>query len=113
MSAVVRVWKGYGTAEGVARYCRDHFEASVLPRLRASDGFLGASVLTRPAGETTEVVVATSWRSIDAVKAFAGDDYVRAVVEPVVRALLDRVDDRVSHFTLVLSDPPRAGETAS
>lgn len=92
------------------RYCRDHFAASVLPHLHAIEGFLGASVLTRPAEETTEVVVATRWRSIDAVKAFAGDDHERAVVEPVVHELLERVDDQVSHFTLVLFELARAGE---
>lgn len=102
MSAVVRVWKGNGTAEGVERYCRDHFERSVLPQLRAIDGFLGASVLTRTAAETTEVVVATRWRSLDAVKAFAGDDHERAVVEPVVHELLESFDERVSHFTLAV-----------
>lgn len=108
MSAVVRVWKGYGTPEGAERYCRDHFEASVLPGLRAIEGFLGASVLTRPSEETTEVVVATTWRSIDAVKAFAGDRYERAVVEPVVRQILERFDRHVSHYTLAVSEPSPA-----
>lgn len=100
---IVRVWKGYGTAEGVERYCRDHFAKTVLPQLKALEGFIGANVLVRPLGNETEVVVATVWDSIDAVKTFAGDRYEQAVVEPVVRDLLDHFDDQVAHFSIAVS----------
>jgi hypothetical protein len=99
-SQIVRVWKGYGTADGVERYCCNHFANRVLPRLRALQGFLRADVLVRTLATETEVVVATVWDSIDSIKTFAGEDYHGAVVEPVVRDLLDRFDDRVTHFTL-------------
>jgi hypothetical protein len=100
---VVRVWKGYGTSDGVDRYCREHFTHSVLPQLRSIDGFVDAYVLVRPARDETEVVVTTVWESIDSVKAFAGESYDRAVVEPVVRELLSRFDDDVTHFTVALA----------
>ena len=101
---IVRVWRGYGTAEGVDRYCREHFRNSVLPHLRSIDGFLDAKVLTRAAADETEVVVATVWASIDAGRAaFAGDNYEEAVVEPIVGELLNRFDDRVTHFTVALT----------
>jgi heme-degrading monooxygenase HmoA len=99
---IVRIWKGYGGAAGVDRYCREHFPNSVLPQLRSIDGFVGARVLTRADQADTEVVVATTWDSIDAVKAFAGENYEKAVVEPAVRDLLTRFDDRVKHFTVAL-----------
>jgi heme-degrading monooxygenase HmoA len=100
---IVRVWKGYGTQAGVDRYCREHFPNSVLPQLRTIPGFVEARVLTRPVRDETEVVVATTWDSINSVKAFAGEDYQHAVVEPVVRDLLERFDDRVAHFTVALA----------
>ena len=100
---VVRIWRVDGTPAGVRRYCQDHFPTAVLPRLRARDGFLEANVLVRAIGDKSEVVVVTVWESIDAVRAFAGDRYERAVVEPVVRDLLDRVDDSVSHFTIAVA----------
>ena len=99
---VVRVWKGYGTAEGVSAYCSQHFAQVVWPQLEALDGFLGATVMMRPVDDAHEVVVATRWESIEAVKGFAGDEYDRAVVEPEVRALLQRFEDRVDHYTVVL-----------
>jgi antibiotic biosynthesis monooxygenase len=105
---IVRVRKGYGTAAGVDRYCSEHFLTTVLPQLQALSGFLSANVLVRPLGDVTEVVVATVWESIDAVKAFAGDEYARAVAEPVVRDLLERFDDDVAHFTLALAARPPA-----
>jgi hypothetical protein len=100
---IVRVWRGYGTEAGVDRYCREHFRNSVLPHLRSIDGFVGARVLTRAVGGETEVVVATVWGSIDSVRAFAGEDYEHAVVEPIVRDLLNRFDDHVKHFSVALA----------
>jgi heme-degrading monooxygenase HmoA len=97
---IVRVWRGYGTEAGVDRYCREHFPNSVLPHLRSIDGFVDAMVLTRTGRGETEVVAVTIWDSIESVKAFAGDDYEDAVVEPAVRELLNRFDDRVTHFTV-------------
>lgn len=97
---VVRIWKGQGTPEGVARYCDEHFPERVLPHLRLIDGFLEARVLVRPAEDKSEVVVITTWESLDAVKAFAGESYELAVVEPAVRELLERFDEHVTHFTI-------------
>ena len=103
MSAVMRVWTGQGTRDGVARYCDEHFRGRVLPQLVALEGFLSATVLVRELGDGSELVVMTAWQSIDAVRAFAGDEYERAVVEPVVRELLDRFDDHVTHFEIALA----------
>ena len=95
---IVRVWKARGSAEGISRYCREHFEPVVLPELRGISGFVGAEVLVRD----RELVVATHWESLDAVRAFAGDDLERAVVEPVVAELLDAYDDTVTHYTVAV-----------
>lgn len=100
---IVRVWKGYGTQAGVERYYREHFPNSVLPNLRSVNGFVDAKVLTRAGGGETEVVVATVWNSLDSVKAFAGENYEQAVVEPMVGELLNRFDDHVTHFTVALA----------
>ncbi len=97
----MRVWRGEGTRDGVARYCDDHFPKRVLPELRTIDGFLEARVIAREGAEGSEVVVMTTWESLGALQGFAGDDYEQAVVEPVVRELLERFDEQVTHFTIV------------
>ena len=40
--------------------------------------------------------------SLDAVRAFAGDDYEVAVVPPPARQLLSRFDERSSHYEAVI-----------
>jgi heme-degrading monooxygenase HmoA len=95
---IVRVWKGRGSNAGIERYCREHFEPVVLPELRGLEGFLGAEVLVRDG----ELVVATRWESLDAVRAFAGEGLERAVVEPVVAELLDSYDETVVHYTVAV-----------
>jgi heme-degrading monooxygenase HmoA len=102
MPEVVRTWRARGTPEGVRRYCDQHFVGSVLPELRAVDGFVAARVLVREDGGRAEVVVETTWASHEAIEAFAGEDVSRAVVEPVVHELLDEVDDRVTHHVVAL-----------
>ena len=108
---IVRVWKGYGTAGGVRRYCEEHFAHAILPQLRALDGFVKASLLvrSRESDSESEVVVATQWESLTAIRQFAGDDYERAVVEPVVRDLLDHFEDRVTHYTIEAEFSSRGG----
>ena len=39
--------------------------------------------------------------TLDAVRAFAGDDYERAVVPPKARALLARFDARSQHYEVI------------
>ena len=95
---IARVWRGRGTADGIRRYCREHFEPVVLSELRRQPGFVAAEVLAAD----DEVIVVTRWESLDAVRGFAGDDCDRAVVEPVVADLLDSFDETVTHSTVVL-----------
>jgi heme-degrading monooxygenase HmoA len=99
-AGIARVWKGYGSAEGVRQYCDEYFSPTLLPELRRLNGFIRATVLLRERAEDSEVVVATVWESIEAVKGFAGEDYEQAVVEPVVLEMLQRFEDRVSHYTI-------------
>jgi heme-degrading monooxygenase HmoA len=100
---IARVWTARATADGAGRY-RAHFAGHVLPALRSIDGYAGASLLSRAAEEAVEIVVVTRWRSLDAVRAFAGPDSERAVVAPEAVPLLLRWDDRVRHYEIALSE---------
>ena len=101
---IARVWRGHvPTRERADRYV-DFVTGHVLPELRQISGHRGAYVLRHNDGEGAEFVVLTLWDSIDAIRAFAGDDPERSVVEPEARALLDRFDDRAVHYTVVHHD---------
>ena len=45
----------------------------------------------------------TRFESLESVRAFAGDDYEQAVVEPEARRLLSRFDQRSEHYEVVIN----------
>jgi heme-degrading monooxygenase HmoA len=100
---IMRCWRGWAaTPEAADAYTR-HLGQDVLPRLRSLPGYRGARLLRREVEGEIELRVLTTWDSLDAVRAFAGDDYDVAVVEWQARAALSRFDARVEHLDVVLS----------
>ena len=97
---IARCWRGRTTNDNAARY-HEHFTSMVLPVLRAIPGFAGARVLRRPHTLGVEFFVMTEWESWDAIRAFAGPEPERAVVEQGARAVLANYDSRVEHFDVV------------
>jgi heme-degrading monooxygenase HmoA len=102
---IARVWSATTTAAQAPAYA-EHLRNHVLPSLRAVDGYAGAMLLERPAGDAVEVVVVTYWRSLDAIRGFAGADLEAAVVAGEAAALLTRFDRRVRHYEVALRDDP-------
>ena len=101
--AILRHWSARATEAHLPRYL-EHFSKRVLPELRRVAGFLGATVSTRHTGNEVEIFVETTWRSLDAIRAFAGPDLEAAVVAPEAAALLTYYDRRVLHSQIALSD---------
>ncbi len=95
-ASVVRQWKARATPDGALSY-RAHLEHTVLPQLRDLAGFRGVSLLNRAEAGEVEIIVLTSWASMDAVVAFAAPDVEAAVVEPAAAAVLVSYDDKVTH----------------
>jgi len=99
-----RLWFARTKADQLPRYL-EHFSNTVIPTLHGTPGYLGASVSVHRTGPVAEVLVETAWRSLEAVRKFAGDDHERAVVTESAAALLADFDRRVRHFKIVVSDP--------
>lgn len=97
---ITRVWRGWAATGQAGTYQR-HFESAVLPQLRRLDGFVGAQLWRREDGDEVELVAVTTFESLDAVRAFAGADHERAVVEPDARRVLLRFDERCRHYDVV------------
>src|SRR4051812_31279212 len=102
---IARAWSARATHEGAAAYVR-YFRDTLAPGLARLEGYLGATILEDRRGELIELVVITRWRSLEAIRGFAGDEHERAVVEPEARALLTSFDDRVQHRAIVLDVTP-------
>ena len=94
---IARTWKGtvrQADGDDYARYMQD----TGLAAYAATPGNRGAWMLRRNVGDLIEFVMFTLWDSVDAVKAFAGDDYERAVFYPEdERFLVDR-DLSAKHY---------------
>ena len=73
---------------------------------RAIAGYHGIELLRRSVGGEVEFVTLMRFHSIEAVRAFAGEDYEVAVVPPAARRLLARFDPRSAHFDLRESASP-------
>jgi len=97
---IVRAWRGWAAAANANAYV-DHFRDNVLPELNRIDGFQGASLLRKDRGNQVEYLVLSRWASMDAVRAFAGDDANNAVVEPQAVAALIDFDRHVEHYLVV------------
>jgi heme-degrading monooxygenase HmoA len=97
---VVRTWRGRAAPANQHAYV-EHFRQNVLPELCRIEGFLEASLLKEDQTGVIEFLVITRWQSMDAIRAFAGNDVQRAVVEPAAVAALLDFDQTVRHYEVV------------
>lgn len=96
---IVRTWRGQAKAANADAYQR-FVTTKVFAHLPAIPGHRGAALLRRPIGDEVEFIAHTLWESLDAIKAFAGADPTRAVIEPEARALLSTFDTEAKHYEL-------------
>jgi heme-degrading monooxygenase HmoA len=98
---IVRTWSARATKSGAVAYS-SYFQKTLLPQLRELDGFSGAFLLARDDDGLVELTAHTLWDSLEAIRAFAGDDITTAVVEPEALAVLQHSDETVVHRDVLL-----------
>jgi heme-degrading monooxygenase HmoA len=97
---IARTWRGWTARENADSYER-FLRGSLIPEMRRLDGFRGAHILRRDAADDVEFVIVTMFESLDAVRAFAGDDYETPVIEPEAARLLSRYEGQAVHYDAV------------
>lgn len=102
---IARLWSAHSTSALADAYLH-HFEQAVQPQLHRVEGFLGATVSTRPVPGSVEILVTTYWLSFAAIDAFAGADREAAVVAAEAAALLTDFDKRVRHYEIAVAEFP-------
>lgn len=100
--AILRHWSARATEAQLPKYL-EHFSKNVLPELRSVNGFLGATLSVRHTAGEAEIFLETTWRSLEAIRGFAGADVEAAVVAPDAVALLTDFDRRVRHTKVAIS----------
>lgn len=96
-----RIWHGWTTPENA-----DAYEALLKEEIfigignRQIAGYRGIQLFRRNLGKEVEFITIMQFESLEAVRAFAGEDYEVAVVPPKARALLARFDGRSQHYEI-------------
>jgi heme-degrading monooxygenase HmoA len=101
---ICRIWHGWTPPERAAAY--EHLlREEIFTGIARRDipGYRGIHLLRRDLAEESEFVTEMWFDSLDAVRAFAGEDYAAAVVPPAARALLSRFDQRSAHYEVRVS----------
>jgi hypothetical protein len=94
---IARLWKGWTTLENADAYER-LLRETVLPGLQGIDGYRGGYILRQDGSDETEFAVLNLFDSLDAVRAFAGPEYMIPVFEPEARELLSKVEPIARHY---------------
>jgi antibiotic biosynthesis monooxygenase (ABM) superfamily enzyme len=96
---ISRVWHGW-TAPGNA----DAYEALLKQEIfvdiaeREIAGYRGIHLFRRDLGDEVEFVTVMWFDTLEAVRAFAGEEYEVAVVPPKAQALLSHFDAHSQHY---------------
>jgi heme-degrading monooxygenase HmoA len=100
---IARFWSAETTQARAPAY-RHHLTTHILPTLRKFEGYGGTMLLQRDEADSVELVVITLWQSLDSIRQFAGSDIQQAVVSDKATPLLNRFDQHVRHYEMVVND---------
>jgi len=105
---IARTWRGTvhrADADDYAEYIRE----TGFAEYGQTPGNRGAWMLRRDDGDRTEFVTLSLWDSVDAIRAFAGDDIEAAVLYPEdARYLVG--ESTVTHHQIVDQVEPNPGQ---
>jgi heme-degrading monooxygenase HmoA len=100
---IARIWSGAVRSEDGDAYAA-YIGETGLAGYVATPGNRGAWLLRREIGERTEFVAFTLWDSLDAIRAFAGDDAETAVYYPEDDRYLIERDEKVKHYEVTTAE---------
>ena len=95
-AVIARIWRGAVRRDGDAY--AEYMDETGVAGYRATPGNLGVTMLRRDVGDRCEFLMFTLWESLDAVKAFAGEDHETAVFYPEDDRFLVERDETSSHW---------------
>jgi heme-degrading monooxygenase HmoA len=97
---IARTWTGVvrrADADAYAEYIRE----TGFAEYGRTAGNRGAWMLRRDHGDRTEFITLSMWDSVDAIKAFAGEDIEAAVLYPEDERYLIEGSSSVTHYEVV------------
>lgn len=99
---LARIWHGWTDHQNAEAYEQllqhEIFTGFVNKEI---NGFKGVELLKRTTADETEFTTIMYFDHLDAVKAFAGEDFERAIVPEKAKRLLKRYDATSQHYEIV------------
>jgi heme-degrading monooxygenase HmoA len=99
---IARTWHGVVLLEKAKVYYEFLLQIGV-PDYKATPGNLGVHILRRIEGDRAHFVLISYWKSLDAIRAFAGNDVEAARYYPEDREYLLELEPRVTHYEVLMS----------
>jgi heme-degrading monooxygenase HmoA len=97
---IARTWTGVVRRADADAYA-DYIRETGFAEYGRTAGNRGAWMLRRDDGDRTEFITLSLWDSVDAIKAFAGEDIEAAVLYPEDERYLIDGESRVTHYEVV------------
>lgn len=94
---IARIWRGETTAAHADAYL-DYLRRTSVAEAPTIPGNRGMHILRRITGERAEFMTIILWDSLDAIRAFAGEEIEKAVFYPEDDAYLIRKELTVTHY---------------
>ncbi|HEX9985572.1 MAG TPA: hypothetical protein VGF69_20105 [Thermoanaerobaculia bacterium] len=98
--AVARIWRGEVPLARAEEY-QAYISAEGLTKLRSIPRNLGVQMFRRTVGDREEFLVISYWPDEQAIRAYAGDDVLRARLMPRDPEFLIEPDPHVRHYRIV------------
>jgi antibiotic biosynthesis monooxygenase (ABM) superfamily enzyme len=100
---IARIWHGWTKPRDAKAY-EDLLRDEIFPGIarRNINGYHGAELFIREDRDEVEFVTLLRFDSIEAAKAFAGEDETKPVIHPKAEALLTRMDERSQHYRIAV-----------
>ena len=112
---IARIWRGITLKEKADDYL-SYLQGTGLKDYAATPGNRGVTVLRRDQGENCEIMLVSLWDSIDAVRAFAGQNVDQSVYYAEDDQYLLQMEPLVRHYDVfdhVAHDPAAAAIAAA
>ena len=97
---IARQWVGE-TLEADANTYAKYLKETGVNEIRATQGNKGVWLLRRVRDGIAEFVVISMWDSLESIKAFAGNEYEKAVYYPEDEKYLQSLPPYVSHYEVL------------
>ena len=97
---IARTWTGVVRRADADAYA-DYIRETGFAEYGRTAGNRGAWMLRRDDGDRTEFITLSLWDSVDAIKAFAGEDIEAAVLYPEDERYLIDGESSVTHYEVV------------